>query len=260
MNKAILSFVIIMRFLLLAPSLAGAESVIIKDGRMSVDLKEASLAGIASDIEKQSGISFKGGDSLLEEKVSVSFKDLPLEAGIKRILANVNYSLIFNNQGEVSEIKIMSEGSGSAGSQPQVRPAPTRTGTPSPAGRRPVVRRPTPSSPPVRGGSRTPAGRPSSGAARTSPQRPARPTPQTAEESNLPEALKTMENAPAPGASSEEPLPPAFRAIERAEPPAAEQKDTQETPDASKVRKRVPPPGGAAESSGEKPAEEDTPK
>jgi hypothetical protein len=260
MNKVALSFVIIMGCLLVAPLIAGAENVIIKDGRMSADLKEASLAGIARDIEKQSGISFKGDDSLLEEKVSVSFKDLPLEAGIKRILANVNYSLIFNSQGEVSEIKIMSEGSGSAGSQPQIRSAPARTGTPSPAGRRPVVRRPGSPSPSVRSGSRAPVGQTPSGTARTSPQRPARPVPQTADESNLPEALKTMENAPAPGVSSEEPLPPAFRAIERAEPPAPEAKDTQETPDASKVRKRVPPPGGAAESSGEKPAEEDTPK
>jgi len=256
MNTLERCLIAVMSCLLLAPLPVLGETVNIKDGRISVDIKDASLAGIARDIEKQSGILFKGDESLLEEKISVSFKDLPLEQGIKRILANVNYSLIFDSRGEVSEVKIMSEGSDTGVSQPQFRPGQTRPGTPSPAGRRPVVRRPTPSSPAAGSGSRAPAVRTPSGAGRTVPQRPVRPGPQTVEESNLPEALRTPESPPSRGVSSDEALPPAFRAVER-EPAEQRAKETPETPDASKVRKRVPPAQGAAESSGDKPPEEE---
>jgi hypothetical protein len=265
MNKVKISLVLVIICLSLAPLFAGAESVTIQNGRMSVDLKEASLLGVAKDIEKQSGIAFKGDESLLEEKVSVSFKDLPLEQGIKRILANMNYSLMFDNRGEVSEVMLMSEGSGSGAPQPQVRPAPARTGSPSPGERRPVVRRPRPSSPLVTGGSRIPTARSRTSPVRTSTQRPAQATPaspQPAEESNLPEAFRTIENAPPPGGpmSSDGPLPPAFRVIENAEPPGGKVKSSQQTPEALKVQKNVPSPGGAVRSSGEKPGEEDSSK
>ena len=242
MNTFKASLVFLIACLLLVPIFAMAERVTIQNGRMSVDLQEASLVGVAKDIEKQAGISFKGDESLLEEKVSVSFKDLPIEEGIKRILANMNYSLMFDNQGQVSEVMIMSEGSGAVAPQPQVRPAPVRTGTPSASERRPIVRRSRPSSPLVTDRSRTPTARPRTTLPRASTQRPtqsAQPAPQAAEESNLPEAFRTIENASPPGGpgSSEGPLPPAFRVIENVEPPAEKAKGTQQTPQASKVQK-----------------------
>lgn len=242
MNRLKASLVLLISCHLLVPIFAGAESVTIQNGRMSVDVKEAPLVGIAKDIENQAGISFKGDESLLEEKVSVSFKDLPLEEGIKRILANMNYSLMFDNRGQVSEVMIMSEGSGSGAPQPQVKSAPVRAGTPSPAERRSVVRRPRPSSPLVTGGSKTPTARSRTTLPRTTTQRAAQsaqPTPQAAEQSNLPEAFRTIENAPPSegSVSSEGPLPPAFRVIENAEPPATKAKSAQQTPEASKVQK-----------------------
>ena len=266
MNTLKASLVLLISCYLLVPIFAGAESVTIQNGRMSADLKEASLVGVAKDIEKLSGIAFKGDESLLEEKVSVSFKDLPLEEGIKRILANMNYSLMFDKRGEVSVVMIMSEGSGSGASQPQIRPTPTRTGTQSPVERRPVVRRPTRSSSPlVTGGSRLPTVRPRTSTSRTSTSRPAQAAsaaPQATEESNLPEAFRSVESSSPPGGplSSEGPLPPAFRVIENAEPPGGKVKSSQQTPEAFKVQKNVPPPGGAVQSSGEKPGEEETSK
>lgn len=265
MNKVKITLAFVLFCLLLMPLPAGAETVTIQNGRMSVDLKEASLMGVAQDIEKKSGILFKGDESLLEGKVSVSFKDLPVEEGIKRILANMNYSLMFDNRGKVSEVMIMSEGSESAAPKPQVRPAPARTGTSTPPARRPIVRRPSTTSPLVTGGSRTPTPRPGTTPPRTSTPRPAQataPSPQAAEESNLPEAFRSVESATPPGGpvSSEGPLPPAFRVIENAEPPGGKVKNPQQTPEAFKVQKNVPPPGGTVESSGEKPGEDETPK
>ena len=158
MNKVKRSFVSVLSCLFLLAASAYAENVTIRDGRMSADLKEASLVGIAKDIENQAGISFKGDESLLEETVSVSFKDLPLEDGIKRILANLNYSLMFDDLGKISTVIIMSEGSGPSASQPQVRSTPVRPASPTPSQRRPVVRRPRPSSSPlVTGQTRSPA-------------------------------------------------------------------------------------------------------
>lgn len=119
-----------------------AQRVSIQDGRMSVDLREASLAGVARDIESQSGISFRGDESLLEETVSVVFQDLPLEQGIKRILAPLNYSLLFDSRGEVSTVVIVSVASAPPDSQPQIRRPPPRPGTATPAQQRPATRRP----------------------------------------------------------------------------------------------------------------------
>jgi len=246
-----------------AAPFAWAENVTIQNGRMSVDLKEASIVDVAKDIEKDSGITFKGDESLLEEKVSVSFKDLPLEDGIKRILANMNYSLMYDSRGEVSGVMIMAEGTESGAPPAQIRQAPARA--PSPVERRPVVRRPRPTSPLAAGGSRAPTARVRTSPSRTSPQRPtqaAPPAPQAEEESNLPEAFRTIENAPPPGGPvvSDGPLPPAFRVIENAEPPGGKVKSGQPTPEAFKVEKNVPPPGGAVESPGEKPGDEERPK
>jgi hypothetical protein len=255
-------FLLFTSCLFFAAASVWAENVTIRDGRMSADLKEASLLGIAKDIENQAGISFRGDESLLEETVSVSFKDLPLEEGIRRILANLNYSLMFNEQGKIATVMIVSQGSGSSASQPQVRAAPVRPRSPTPA-RRPVVRRTRPfSSPLVTGHTRTPA----TPTPRSLPPRsrfqtptarggPAKPAP--SEESNLPEAFRVIEKAPGPGGTveSDVPLPSAFRAIQNAESPGGVAKGNKETPEAIKVQKHVPPSAGSVESSGEKPGD-----
>jgi hypothetical protein len=220
---------------------------------MSVDLKDASLISVARDIERQAGISFKGDESLLEESVSVAFTDLTLEQGIKRILATLNYSLLFDNRGEISEVMIMSEGSAPAGSQPQVRRAPVRPGTPSPAQQRPVVRRPGATSPLVSGERRTPVpARTRITPPRSRLQRPVQSTPsvpQALAEPNLPEPFRTIENAPpAGGEESEGPLHPAFKVTESAEPPAA-------TPVSPKAIPRPPGPEKSAQSEEEQAAE-----
>jgi len=144
MNKALATFMamVLLICLPLGSQVLSAQRVSIQDGRMSVDLREASLSGVARDIESQSGISFRGDESLLEGTVSVVFQDLALEQGIKRILAPFNYSLLFDSRGEVSEVVIMSEASAPPDPQPQIRRPPPRPGTATPAQQRPATRRP----------------------------------------------------------------------------------------------------------------------
>lgn len=255
MNKIRRSLFFALSWFLLTTLCWAAGNVTIQQGRMSVDLKEASLVSVAKDIEKQSGITFKGDDSLLEEKVSVSFKDLPLEQGIKRILATLNYSFLFDSQGEISQVMIVSEGSVPSAPQPQLRRPPVRpAASPPPDQRRPVLRRPGATSPLVPGARTTPTptrSRPTT-SPRSSPQRPAEVTPlmQVPAESNVPEPFRTIESLPSAGGTSESegPLHPAFRVTEPPEPAAATPKGAKEIPKAPTAQ------------TGEKPAGEQAPR
>ncbi|MBN2033377.1 MAG: hypothetical protein JW836_08890 [Deltaproteobacteria bacterium] len=233
----------------MTPSVSWAQGVKIQDAHISAELNEASLISVAGDIERQSGISFKGDESLLEEKVSVFFKDLPLEQGIKRILAGLNYSLLFDSRGNVSEVMIMSEESISTTSGPQLRGTQVRPVNASPARQRPVVRRPgATTSPFVSGESRTPfPTRSRTTTRRLSPQRPTRTAPSArrvpAAESNLPEPFRTIESPPPEGAaeSLDGPLHPAFKVVERDEPAAERVKRPREIPKPATVQKEDKP-------------------
>jgi hypothetical protein len=262
-NKVMLFLIVGCLFLDLAS--VWAENITIRDGRMSADLKQAPLVAIAKDIENQAGISFKGDESLLEETVSVSFKDLPMEDGIRRILANLNYSFMFDDKGKIASVMIMSQGSEPSAPQPQARPASVRPSSPTSSNRRPVVRRPSPaSSPLVTGHTRSPAGSRTI-PPRARPQIPSArvaPATQAPEESNLPDAFRTIENAPTPeqASDSETALPPAFRVIQNAEPSGGAASGNKETPPALKTQKNVPSPAGSAERARAKSGDEQAPK
>jgi len=226
-----------------------AEAVSVKAGLLSVNLKESTLLDVARGIERQSGVWFRGDETLFQEKISVTFNDLPLEEGLKRILANLNYSLMFDAKNKVAGVMVMGGGTSAAaqstkpGAQPPratTRPVPALRSKPStstpPAA---TVRRPPRVIPqPAQGGSATQA--PGSGAA----------------QSALPDAFKTQENAPAPGGAtaSDGPLPPAFRVIENAPPPGSPVTG-KETPEAFKVIRNAPPPGGTPQGTAASPGD-----
>jgi hypothetical protein len=222
-----------------------AEAVSVKDGLLSVNLKDNSLLEVARDIEKQAGVWFRGDETLFQEKISVTFTDLPLEEGLKRILTNLNYSLMFDARNKVAGVMVMGEGK-PAGAQPPGRPGaqPPRVATPPASTTRPaptVRSRPSTATPPAATVRRPPRTVPQPGEAGGSSQ----PSGSGAAQSALPDAFKTQENATAPGGpvASDGPLPPAFRVIENAPPPGGPVSD-KETPDAFKVIKNATPPGG----------------
>jgi hypothetical protein len=229
-------------FFFLCPNAFCTDPVRVKDGLLSVNLKDTSLLDVARDIEKQSGIWFKGDETLFQEKISVTFSDLPLEEGLKRILTNMNYSLMFDNKHKVAGVMVMGEGK-AAGAQP-ARPGaqPSR-----------VVSRPSAT---LRSRSST-----STPPAATLIRRPPRALPQAsrtraasqppgsgAASSPTPEALPVQENAAPPGGfvASDGPLPPAFRVIENATPPGGTPQDTAASPKGSTPTTSSPSSGNAS--------------
>ena len=85
---------------------------------LSADLKGVSLNAIFEALEREKGIWFKGNLSLLDEKISVQFTDHSLEDGMKRILASMNYCLVYEGDGAlVGAILIGKEKGGSASVQ-----------------------------------------------------------------------------------------------------------------------------------------------
>ena len=234
-----------------------AEAVSFKNGLLSVNLKDNSLLEVARDIEKQSGVWFRGDETLFQEKISVSFNELPLEEGLKRILTNLNYSLMFDAKNKIAGVMVMGEGK-PAGAQPG-RPGvqPPRVATPPGSTTRPATapavrsRPTTPTTPPatVRRPPRT-VPQPAPGEAPTQ-------TPGSAPaQSPLPDAFKAQENATPPGGpvASDSPLPPAFRVIENAPPPGGPVSD-KETPDAFRVIRNAPPPGGTPQGTAASPGD-----
>ena len=69
----------------------------IKGKTLSAKLKEIPLKDILEKLEREIGIWFKGDESVFAEMISVQFKDLSLEDGLRRILAFKNYSLLFDS-------------------------------------------------------------------------------------------------------------------------------------------------------------------
>ena len=77
---------------------------------LSAKIREAPLREVIATIEKK-GIWFKlwfeGKESVLNEKVSIRFKGLPLKKGLERILSTLNHCLVFDHNGVVSGVILL---------------------------------------------------------------------------------------------------------------------------------------------------------
>lgn len=123
------------------------------DGRIQIDnngvtadLRNAPLRGVIREIGEKSNIWFKGDESVIDEKVSVQFKDLPLEESLKRILINCNYSVIYDGKGRVAGLYILGKeksGRDKGSNINKVRTFEHKTGKPARSSTR-VVTRPSP--------------------------------------------------------------------------------------------------------------------
>ncbi len=66
---------------------------------LSASIEEAPLRDILKRIKQKRGIWFKAwskGKPILDEKVSVRFRGLPVQEGMERIFSEFNHSLIFD--------------------------------------------------------------------------------------------------------------------------------------------------------------------
>jgi hypothetical protein len=76
---------------------SGQHSVAFKDGRLSVSAQNSDLAGLLKDIGAKAGLEVIAG-SLTEQRVTVSFKDLSIEEGIRKLLRHHNYFLCYPDE------------------------------------------------------------------------------------------------------------------------------------------------------------------
>ncbi len=80
---------------------------------ISATLKDVPLEKVLAKLGKEKGLRFECGQSALDTRISVKFKNLSLEKGIKRILSNaVDYTLHFDQKGNLTGGVIVSQGSG----------------------------------------------------------------------------------------------------------------------------------------------------
>jgi hypothetical protein len=90
-------------------------SVVVHDGRLSVDLREADLGEVLAQIGRQAGIRVSAGPNA-GKRVSARFADVELEAGLRRLLGLASLSHLFlYTQGPagsvaIAEVRVLGEG------------------------------------------------------------------------------------------------------------------------------------------------------
>jgi len=79
------------------------------DGTISAHIEGGLLKAVIEKVKLGKRIWFKGKESLFEAKISVKFKDLPIQDGLKRILSKMNYSLVFDQDSKLLGVIILGE-------------------------------------------------------------------------------------------------------------------------------------------------------
>jgi hypothetical protein len=69
-----------------APSNAAPGSVTFRDGRLTVETRGESLADLLAEVQQKSGIKFHVRKTLPADAVTASFRDVPVETAIQRLL------------------------------------------------------------------------------------------------------------------------------------------------------------------------------
>ncbi|KPK25146.1 MAG: hypothetical protein AMK69_15055 [Nitrospira bacterium SG8_3] len=112
MEKVIISHLSVFILFVLGYNSASAETRRIElnfvNQTLSATIKSAPLRTVIAEIEEEKGVWFKlwlrGEDSLLDEKVSVRFKNLPVKEGLDRIFSPLNHCLVFDQDGNLSGV------------------------------------------------------------------------------------------------------------------------------------------------------------
>jgi len=97
-----------------APNLASAESrsleLNLSEQTLSAKIKEAPLRDVIATMQKK-GVWFKlwlkDKESVLNERVSVTFKGLPVQQGLERILSTLNHCLVFDHNGHLTGVILL---------------------------------------------------------------------------------------------------------------------------------------------------------
>lgn len=94
------------------PALAGDGDIdlTVEGELLSARLNGVPLATILEKLERERGIWFRGDASFLGEAIQVEFTDLPFAEGLGRILASMNYSLIFDGNDRLAGVIVIGKG------------------------------------------------------------------------------------------------------------------------------------------------------
>src|SRR5574341_1079877 len=68
------------------PSAAASPSVSFRGGRLSVETRGAALGEVLAEVQKKSGIKFRVRTTLPTDAISTSFRNVPVETAIRRLL------------------------------------------------------------------------------------------------------------------------------------------------------------------------------
>ncbi len=119
----------------------------VRDGKITANFTSQTLGQAVQTIKQQSGIQISIDESVANETVSANFKDLPLAAGIKKLLegTGINYAVIAGADGVPSAVLI--SGSEKPGAPP--KKLDTRPVNASPVPARSVVTPINPTPPPI---------------------------------------------------------------------------------------------------------------
>jgi hypothetical protein len=112
-------------------SQARAYKLVCTEHTISATLTGVPLKEALQSIQQHTGLWYRGTKTLLTEPVSVQFIELPLEAGLKRLLASLNYSLVFTSNGRVAGVVLLGKRQVSGAPAPKRIP-PMRVEKPAP--------------------------------------------------------------------------------------------------------------------------------
>jgi hypothetical protein len=112
MNKASIALLWVFILCLLGYNSTSAEPRRIEldfvNQALSATIKSAPLKTVIAEIEEEEGVWFKlwlrGEDSVLDEKISVRFKNLPVKEGLERIFSPFNHCLVYDQDGKLSGV------------------------------------------------------------------------------------------------------------------------------------------------------------
>ncbi len=76
-------------------------SIEVKQGLLSVSLREADLFEVMDALARESGVRVKV-DKEARKKISLSFKDMPFEKGIKNIIRPLNHAMVWKTAHDAS--------------------------------------------------------------------------------------------------------------------------------------------------------------
>jgi|GEM_PF-7077518 type II secretory pathway component GspD/PulD (secretin) len=103
---------LLLSLLALRAEAPGQQEILYADGLLSVELREAPLRDVLQEVARQAGLSLRLSRSVGQRTLSTSFKDLPLQQALKRLLhlaGQRNYLMLYSLEGQLQALRVLKE-------------------------------------------------------------------------------------------------------------------------------------------------------